>query len=143
MSILQRSVSTGILIIIIVISRYFLINKLPKTTFKVLWGIAILKLLIPFSVTSEFSVYNLFHISIWSVQSTIRRLPDISQNRSLSSSYIIGNITASRMIKFNLIEICWGIGLLALVTLFIVAFYKSYKELQTALPIKNNPIINE
>lgn len=59
MNLLQMSFSGTILILVIVIIRAAMINKLSKKTFLVLWGIVLLRLLIPFSVPSELSVYSL------------------------------------------------------------------------------------
>lgn len=59
MSLLQMSISGAILILAIVVIRAVAINRLPKKNILVLWGIALLRLLIPFSVPSVFSVYSL------------------------------------------------------------------------------------
>lgn len=59
MDLVQRSIYGGILILIILAVRVLLLDKLPKRTFPVLWGIALLRLLVPFSVASVFSVYTL------------------------------------------------------------------------------------
>lgn len=59
MGLVQRSIYGGILILIIIAVRVLLLDKLPKRTFPVLWGIALLRLLVPFSVASVFSVYTL------------------------------------------------------------------------------------
>jgi len=50
-NILQMSLSASILIIFIVLLRLLAINRLPKITFTVLWGIVLARLLIPFSVS--------------------------------------------------------------------------------------------
>ena len=44
---------------IVVCPRALSVNLLPKQTFPVLWGIALLRLLIPFSIPSALSVYSL------------------------------------------------------------------------------------
>ena len=59
MSLLQMSFSGAILILVIVVIRALAINKLPKKTFLALWGIALFRLLIPFTVPASFSVYSL------------------------------------------------------------------------------------
>lgn len=48
MGLVQRSIYGGILILIIIAVRVLLLDKLPKRTFPVLWGIALLRLLVPF-----------------------------------------------------------------------------------------------
>ena len=43
----------------IVILRALLINQLPKKTFLILWGIVMVRLVIPFTAPSAFSIYSL------------------------------------------------------------------------------------
>ena len=59
MNLLQMSFSGAAFITAVVIIRAVAINKLPKKTFLVLWELVILRLLIPFSIPSMFSVYTL------------------------------------------------------------------------------------
>ena len=74
MNLLQMSFSGAAFITAVVIIRAVAINKLPKKTFLVLWELVILRLLIPFSIPSMFSVYTLVTHSI---SSTI--LPEAEQ----------------------------------------------------------------
>ena len=64
MNLLNMTISGAILIFIIVIIRVAAINKLPKKTFLVLWGIVLLRLLIPFSIPSTLSVYSLANLNV-------------------------------------------------------------------------------
>lgn len=59
MGLLQMSLSGAVMIAAIVIIRMLAINRLPKRTFLILWGIVVLRLLVPFSVPSAFSIYSL------------------------------------------------------------------------------------
>ncbi len=56
---LQMSVSGGVIILFTVLIRALLLHKLPKKTFLVLWCFCLLRLMLPFSVPSILSVYNL------------------------------------------------------------------------------------
>lgn len=58
LSLLQMSFSGAVFILVIILLRAVAINRLPKKMFLVLWGIALLRLLIPFSVPSVVSVYS-------------------------------------------------------------------------------------
>ncbi|MCR2047692.1 M56 family metallopeptidase [Acetatifactor muris] len=58
MGLMQRSLYGGILILVILMARALLRNKLPRRTFPILWGIAMVRLLLPFSFSSIFSVYS-------------------------------------------------------------------------------------
>ena len=64
MNVLQMSFSGAVFITAVVIIRGAAIHKLPKKTFLVLWELVMLRLLIPFSIPSVFSVYTLATHSI-------------------------------------------------------------------------------
>jgi len=51
MSIIQMSISAAVLILAIVLIRQLAIHKIPKKIFLILWGVVLLRLLIPFSIT--------------------------------------------------------------------------------------------
>lgn len=59
MSLLQMSMRGAVIILAVIIIRALLLDKLPKKTFLFLWGIALFRLTVPFSVSSELSVYSL------------------------------------------------------------------------------------
>ena len=59
MTLWEMSIYAAVLIIAILVIRAVAVNKLPKKTFLVLWGIVVIRLLIPFTVTSQLSVYTL------------------------------------------------------------------------------------
>lgn len=59
MSLLQMSFVGAVMILAIIVIRALTINLLPKKTFGVLWGIAVVRLLLPLSLPSVFSVYSL------------------------------------------------------------------------------------
>ena len=59
MDLLSMSFSASIIIVVIIVLRTLLINKLPKRILLILWSIALLRLLVPFSFPSSTSVYFL------------------------------------------------------------------------------------
>lgn len=61
MGLLQMSFSGAVFILVIIIVRAVAINRLPKKMFLVLWGIALMRLLVPFSIQSSISVYSLLN----------------------------------------------------------------------------------
>lgn len=58
MSLVQMSLSAALMIVAIIILRALTIERFPKKTFLVLWWIALLRLLIPFSIPSVMSIYS-------------------------------------------------------------------------------------
>ena len=59
MSFWSMSVSGGIFILAIAIIRSLFKDKLPGRVFQILWFAAVLRLLLPFSIPSVFSIYSL------------------------------------------------------------------------------------
>ena len=68
MDLLTMSISAAVMIAAIVILRALLIGRLPKTTFLILWAVVLLRLLVPVSVPSAWSVYSLLQPKQQSIQ---------------------------------------------------------------------------
>ncbi len=59
MDLLQMSITGGVIILIVAMIRALLLNRLPKRVFLLLWMAALVRLAVPYSITSAFSVYTL------------------------------------------------------------------------------------
>lgn len=59
MSLLQMSFQGGVLILVTMALRAAALHRLPKSAFSALWGMALLRLLLPFKLASALSVYSL------------------------------------------------------------------------------------
>lgn len=80
MDLFTMSLSAAVMIAAIVILRALLIDRLPKTTFLILWAVVLLRLLVPVSVPSAWSVYSLLQPkqqSIQTVQEESTVLPQV------------------------------------------------------------------
>lgn len=80
MDLLTMSFSAAVMIAAIVILRALLIDRLPKTTFLILWAVVLLRLLVPVSVPSAWSVYSLLQPrqqAIQTVQEESTVLPQV------------------------------------------------------------------
>ena len=62
MDILQMSVQAGMLIAVVILIRSLTLYRLPKVSFLILWGMVLLRMLVPFSVSTKWSIYNLFSV---------------------------------------------------------------------------------
>ena len=58
MKLLQMSLAGGVMILVITVIRALAIERLPKKTFLALWAVVIVRLLLPFSIPSVFSIYS-------------------------------------------------------------------------------------
>ena len=135
MSLLQMSFAGGILILAIIVIRALAINMLSKKTFNALWGISVVRLMIPFSIPSVFSVYSLIdsHAPGNGLQA-IRVLPIGASGQEASMPGSITN-AANAVSTWTIV---WAAGVLVCAVFFSLAYWKCWKEFQTSLPVGNN-----
>lgn len=139
MSLLQMSFAGAVMILAITIIRALAINSLPKKTFLALWGIAVVRLLLPFSLPSIFSVYSLISNCVpgtaaAKVPQVIEILPIEKIGQMATTPSNIGN-TASTISLWGTI---WAAGVLVCAMVFAVAYWKCRQEFQTSLPVEND-----
>lgn len=137
MSLLQMSFAGAMMILATIVIRALTINLLPKKTFLVLWGIAVMRLLLPFSIPSAFSVYSLIGNLTSAVNyaknpQTVIILPD-DVNEQMAMPSNISNTVNS----VSVWTIVWAAGVLVCALVFAIAYWKCQQEFQTSLPIDN------
>lgn len=147
MSLQQMSISGAILIMAVVVIRAVTINKLPKKTFLILWGVALLRLLIPFSIPSMFSIYSLVRQGTASpvmiggnaaggntaaLQQTQFEL--YNENEPLTERMALTENMAS---AGSLWLAVWYIGIIACAVIFVISYLRCRMEFQTSLPVCN------
>ncbi len=72
MTLLQMSVSGAVMILVIVVIRALLLHKLPKRAFLFLWGVVLVRLLIPYTLPCSFSAYSLLsEIGVTEISETV------------------------------------------------------------------------
>ena len=64
MAFLHVSISSGILIAVIYLVRHFSRRRIPHTVFTLLWGVVLLRLLMPFEIPAPTSFFNLFQSTL-------------------------------------------------------------------------------
>ena len=140
MNLLQMSFSGAAFIAAVVIIRAVAINKLPKKTFLVLWELVILKLLIPFSIPSMFSIYTLVTRSISSTT-----LPEVGTDHNIPTMQGLFVTTqgieqppADILPSISMWFIVWCAGLILIALFFIISYLRCLVEFRTALPVHNH-----
>lgn len=146
-SLLQLSLSASIFILAVIFFRSLLIHKLPKMTFMFLWGVALVQLLVPFSVHSQFSVFTAVNY--------LRRMFSVQEVIPLteSSPYLNGGTVIMPQIRDNLtiptvplqttspispIVLAWLIGLTLCALYFIIPHLRCRSNYKMSLPIKSD-----
>ncbi len=142
MNLLQMSFSGAAFITAVVIIRTVAINKLPKKTFLVLWELVMLRLLIPFSIPSMFSIYTLLTHRISSTT-----LPEAGTNYNIPTMQGLfvttqeavhspADISPSVTMWF----IVWCAGIILTALFFVMSYLRCLIEFRAALPVHNHYI---
>ena len=142
MNLLQMSFSGAAFITVVVIIRAAAINKLPKKTFLVLWELVMLRLLIPFSIPSMFSIYTLVTHSISSTTlpeaGTDYNIPTMQGLFVTTQEAVHSPADISPSVSMWFIVWCAGIILTAL--FFVMSYLRCLIEFRAALPVHNHYI---
>ena len=132
MSLLQMSFTGGILILAVIVIRALAINMLPKKAFNALWWISVVRLMIPFSIPSAFSVYSLMGSHApGNGSQAIRVLPIGASGQAASMPDSITNAVSTW-------TVVWAAGVLVCAVFFNLAYWKCRKEFQTSIPVGND-----
>lgn len=163
---LSMSIQGGVLIVVITLIRMLLKERLPKNTFIILWGIVLLRLLIPFSLPSVTSIYSVLSNS--RVMENIEDSTHVSLNTILSGNHnkvsdyndtkadntaaqyslnafsennskgLLKNHSPLDWIAKEQLSAIWLFGFIFLLILFSLSYLKLYREFQSSLPIEND-----
>lgn len=141
MSLLQMSFLGTVIILLIVVLRAVLINRLPKKTFLILWWIALIRLLVPFSIKSVTSIYSLFQ-SIYSDINPVRTAQTTTFLPINGNMPEIANGLSEAMVQrtesISILSVIWLAGLLLCFGFFAVSYIKCYREFRFSLPVEND-----
>ncbi len=138
MDIFQMSFSASVLIGVVVIIRSVFLNSLPKKTFLILWSVVILRLLVPFSIPSQFSFYTgIDMVKRMFLGKTDALFPtEVLVMPNISTAPVTMETYAA--VQISLVEIIWLIGICCFALFFIVTYIKCHREFKMSLPVKND-----
>jgi len=160
-SLLEMSLAGALLIAVTALIRALAIHKLPKKTFLVLWGIVLCRLIIPFSIPSQVSVFNLRDlfgsgreyaqhapaatytanpipfmepVSVWQVPAgtTDILVVPITPDVTAGAANDSGPLTAISPLMLVYLS-----GLVLAVIFFAALYIKHRKEFMTSLPVRS------
>lgn len=120
---LKTSCFATVLILVIWGIRRLTLNRLPKNTFCVLWICAALRLVIPFSIPSRFSVFNLFLMP--------QPASEVPVHQMMSAVKTEPRITPLTLV--------WLAGALALAAFFLVSYIRAMVLFRRAVPMEALP----
>ena len=143
MTILKMNFLASILIFVITFIRITMLQWLPKKTFPVLWSVVLYRLLVPFFVSSKFSVYTLINVlknrlinttTFLELEFSIDRnaVSDIASN--ITSTVPLTNVADMNIL---LIRVLWIIGICVCALFFLISHFRCLMEYKTSLPVEN------
>lgn len=140
MNLLQMSLAGAMMILVIVVIRALAINQLPKRAFFVLWGVVVVRLLVPYSFRSAFSVYSLLE-QFAPAAETVKDMPAVPFTPMAPVNHMTplpaasaGNTAA---VFINPWMVIWVVGALLCAGFFAKAYLKCRREFKTSLPVDN------
>ncbi len=154
MSLLQMSFFGTVMILAVVVLRTFGIHKLPKKVFLILWEIALIRLLVPFSISTVFSVYSLINrnapapipevfTGIPVGNTTMPQIDPVppaiyeSTNQVVQNDVLQSEVMHSGMSDISVWFIIWMVGVLICACYFFMAYLRCRSEFQVSLPVGN------
>lgn len=144
MTLLKTSMYAGLIILAIIILRTIALNKLPKAGFLAMWGVALLRLLLPFSFPSKWSLSAILARSLGrfgGAQGLNNEVTLIFDGLSMQKA------PATWWQKIE--ELCpnaatiWLVIAAILFVLFSLGLIKSYSAVRSASPVGRNELIDE
>ena len=139
MSILEMTLTGGVMVLVITVLRAVLLNKLPKKTFVFLWEIAMLRLVLPISIPAVTSVYSLFSLFGNSV-TTSQTVPETTAtNITMISNSIIEENLQSRA-PISICAIVWLVGMAITSAVFVLGYIIIYRRYRYATIVKGGYI---
>jgi len=150
MNVLQMSILTAILILTIIIVRAFAIHKLPKKTFVALWGMALFRLLTPFSIPIPIGIQMVsdklmaYFEKIPNTQVLVFSVPGASLAPGTGTDAIGPIMTPVASDKFKQLYhvsvTLWIVGMVICTMFFLVTHLRYRREYKTTLPFENGYI---
>ena len=144
---LEMILSASIMILVGVLVRFFAINRLPKLTFVVIWGLVSIRLLVPFSLPTAFTGLRLFSFPTFDavIASSVENIPSApvaTEARSWVSALPLSDMgqvpepLLAGGINWTALFIgLWVCGSVLLASYFLGAHYRFRKKMRTSLPV--------
>lgn len=139
------SLSSVMIILTVIAIRSLFLYKLPEKVFLILWGIVLFRLFLPFSFTSQFSVYT--HINrvsayMWHTSAMAKRSITVPSS-SLVEMHInsaFSKFPVSPILPFNWLEVIWCIGAIVTAFAILIPHIRFCNINKTAVPVENDKL---
>lgn len=139
---LNISISASYLIIFIIFVK-MLMKKAPKWLSPILWGIAAVRLVLPFSIESIFSLMPKTTITNQGFNSEIHifeNIPDVSSNASAATETInhAAQTIPHTISLLTVISYIWVAGMIIMALYAVFSYMKLKNQMRTAVRMRDN-----
>ena len=151
MSLIQMSTSGAVMILAVLLIRFAAVNRLPKKLFILLWEAALLRLLLPFSIPSVFSIYTAVRrVMIRSVigwNGAVQSAQGTGIPQGAGTALPMPENMASTLLEIELTEsagtlsiwtILWLTGVCICAVFFVIAYLRCRREFEMSLPVHHD-----
>lgn len=149
MGLMQMSIHGSVLVLVILMVRLLWLDKLPKRTFPMLWDIALLRLLMPFSVSFAYSFYSFLgagQLQISGGSEAIAADGRISADTLpawSTSEYPVLEVFEQHNLSFPaqnntwVLALIWSTGCFLCAAVFAVTYLRSLRCFREAVPVED------
>lgn len=143
MTLLEMSISSAMIILIVVVIRALFLYKLPKKIFVILWGIVLCKLFLPFSFASEYSIYTLLsRVSMLTEKTSLVAGRSIAAPSNFlnefSAGFVFAKLPITLVLSFNWLKLVWFLGAVVTALTFLIPHIRFCYGNKTATPVKDD-----
>lgn len=136
MSLMQMSILGGALILLIVVVRSLALHRLPKAAFLVLWEVAALRLLLPFSVHLPFGLPTpIKHLAVAG-----EYLTAAVPTKPVSTAVPSTAPTLGSAATHSVLPVIWLAGFTLMAAYFVVCYVRAKGRFRTSCP-DNTPAV--
>jgi bla regulator protein BlaR1 len=130
-TILEMSLSSVPVVLTVIVIRALFLHKLPKKIFLVLWGIVLCRLFLPFSLTSEYSVYALLN----------RTGAHIGQTSKTAATHsVILGFSTMPAVSVSWSMLVWCVGAIVTALAFLFPYIRFCQIHKTAIPLEDDKL---
>lgn len=142
MSLISMSLAGALLIVGILFVRTLSLARLPKKTFVILWEIAVVRLLVPFTFSSRLSIYGLLQEYLWKRgrNPSWRADPAFPLSPVLPASFSAGiqqEAGNGLPLKISVPLLLWVTGFILCLLFFLITYGKCRRRFSFSLPVQN------
>ena len=151
MSLIQMSTSGAVMILAVLLIRFAAVNRLPKKLFILLWEAALLRLLLPFSIPSVFSIYTavrrVMTRSVIGWNGAVQSAQGTGIPQGAGTALPMPENMASTLLEIELTEsagtlsiwtILWLTGVCICAVFFVIAYLRCRREFEMSLPVHHD-----